>query len=58
MRCKACDAKMTSSEMVMNPDTDEFEELCTTCKRASESDDAYDIEVEVGFIKERYKWDE
>lgn len=45
--------------MVINPDTNEFEELCTTCKRASEIEDGdYEIEVEVGFIKERYKWDE
>ena len=40
--------------MVIRPETNEFEDLCHTCKRASEvDDDTGDSETEV--IKEMYR---
>ncbi len=59
MRCKACDKVMTSDEMVIRVETGEFEDLCRKCQRASHyDDDTYEMEIEVGIIKRKYKWDE
>lgn len=59
MRCKACDAVMTTEEMVVRPETGEFEDLCYTCRVASklgeDDDNDYDVEVEVGLIREKYR---
>ena len=55
MRCKACDAALTTEEMVVREDTGEFDELCTVCRKASE--DEYEIEVEIGFVHEQYTLD-
>lgn len=38
MRCKACDAILTSQEMVIREETGEFEDLCLVCRKASELD--------------------
>ncbi len=59
VRCKACDNKMTSVEMVIRPETGEFDDLCLPCRRASEDDDdTVMIEIEVGLIKEKYQWED
>ena len=60
MRCKACNAILSSEEMVIREETNAFEDLCTVCRKASE--DEYEIEVEFGLIKQKYntegdEWD-
>ena len=55
MRCKACNNEMTTNEMVVREETGEFEDLCTTCLKASE--DEYEVEVEFGLIKAKCNMD-
>ncbi len=38
MRCAACDAIMTTNEMVIREETGEFEDLCLMCRKASADD--------------------
>lgn len=55
MRCKACNAIMTTNEMVVREETGQFDELCTVCRKASENLDAeYEVDIEFGVIKRRY----
>lgn len=61
MRCKACNAIMTTEEMVVREETGEIEDLCTVCRKASV--DWTEVEVEFGLIKRQYtleddKWDD
>ena len=51
---------MTTNEMVLREETGEFEDLCRKCQVASRSgeDDSLEMEISVGIIEERYKWDE
>lgn len=60
MRCKACDAVMTTDEMVLREETNDFEELCKKCIVASKLGDegSYEVEVEVGLIKRSYQWED
>ncbi len=59
MRCRACDAILMEQEMVIREETNDFEDLCTVCRKAAEN--TYEIESEIGLIVERYeldKWDD
>jgi hypothetical protein len=50
---------MTRDEMVLREETNEFEDLCKKCIKAShDGDDTIEIEVEIGLIKEKYTWEE
>lgn len=49
MRCKACDAIMAEWEMVIRPETGEFEDLCLVCRKASQDDDDIELEIEAEF---------
>lgn len=51
MRCKACDAKLQEWEMVIREETQEFEELCLICRKASQLDDDIEDELDDAFLR-------
>lgn len=55
MRCRACDAIMTSDEMVMREETGEMEDLCTTCRKRALDDSEYES-TDAEEIREVIRW--
>lgn len=63
MRCKACNSILTPDEMVLREETGEFDELCLTCRKASEDEVEWEVRVAYGLIKQKYpmkgeEWDD
>jgi len=63
MRCKACDAILAEHDMYMREETGELEDLCVTCRKASQDDSDeinQEIDIEFGLIFERKTrpWDD
>lgn len=53
MRCKACDNKLAEHEMYIREETGDFEDLCVTCRKASQDDtDRIEIEIDEEFLKQ------
>ncbi len=50
MRCKACDSILAEHDMYIREETNEFEDLCVTCRKASQDvTDPIELEIEVEF---------
>ena len=58
MRCKACNNILGECDMYIREETNEFEDLCIVCRKASQLDvdrEEIDVTVELGFTP---TWDD
>ncbi len=54
MRCKACDCMLAEHDMYIREETGEFEDLCVTCRKASQSDtDSIEREIDEEFLQQQ-----